>query len=99
MKELTNCYTVKMKFEDLPGYLRLAYPHKTKMGKAYKFGNVKPCSNPYAFTEEKQMANRYGVCLELSLFGGQSTFIRDDGTVWCVCMNAFETVENIIIEK
>lgn len=88
-----------MKFEDLPSYLRLVYPNKTKDGFAYKFGNVKPCSNPYAFTEEKQMSGHYGICLKLSLIGNKSTFIRDDGTVWMIYMDAFETVENILVEK
>lgn len=88
----------KMKFEDLPSYLRLAYPNKTKGGQAYKFGNVKSCSNPYAYTEEKQMSGHYGICLKLSLTGNKSTFIRDDGTVWMIYMDLFENVENIIVE-
>lgn len=90
---------VEMKFDELPSYLRLCYPNKTKAGYGYRFGNVKPCSNPYAHPEEKQMAGHYGVCLRLSLIGNSSTFVRDDGTVWQVYMDVFETVERIIVKE
>lgn len=90
---------VKMKFEDLPSYVKLCYPNKAKGGEVYKFGNVKPSGNPYAYTQEKQMVDHYGVCLRLSLIGNSSTFVRDDGTVWQVYMDVFETIEHITVER
>ncbi len=89
----------KMKFKELPYYIRLAYPNKSMDGCCYKFGNVKDCSNPYAFIEEKQMQGHFGIALKISLVGNSSTFVRDDGTVWIIYLDNFVTVEKIIIES
>ena len=89
----------KMKFKELPNYIRLGYPNKSMHGCCYKFGNVKDSPNPYAFTEEKQMQGHFGIALKISLTGGKSLFVRDDGTVWSVYLDNFVTVEKIIIES
>ena len=89
----------KMKFKELPNYIRFAYPNKSKGGYCYKFGIVKDCSNPYAFTEEKQMQGHFGIALKISLVGERCIFVRDDGTVWKVYLDNFVTVEKIIIER
>ena len=88
-----------MKFKDLPNYIRFAYPYKATHGFCYKFVKVKYSGNPYAYTEEKQMEGHFGVALKTSLTGNKSLFVRDDGTVWSIYLDNFETVENIIIES
>ena len=89
----------KMKFKELPNYIRFAYPNKAIHGCCYKFGNVKCCGNPYAYVEEKQMQGHFGIALKLSLTGNKSLFVRDDCTVWDIYFDNFETVEKIIIES
>lgn len=87
---------MKIKFSELPFYIRNAYPNKAKAGFVYKFGEVEHSSNPYAYTEEKQMSGHFGVALKLGTTPyTKSTFIREDGTVWQILFENFKEYEKV----
>jgi hypothetical protein len=91
---------MKMKFSELPFFIRNSYPNKAMDGQVYKFGEVQHSSNPYAYPEEKQMSGHFGVALRLGLTQySKSTFVRDDGTVWQIFFTNFKEYEKVEVEK
>lgn len=84
--------TRKVKYKDLPWVIRKGYSRFIESNSIYYFGNAKPHENRFAITEERQMANHYGVMVIMNF---KSHVIRDDNIVWYVDLEEFESAERI----
>lgn len=63
-----------------------------------QFGAVKRGGNePYCYAEEKQCAWHVCRALGAKSYNNEVLVVRDDGTVWKVCLDAFEEAHRLEI--
>lgn len=96
MITLYELKTIDINIENIPFY----HKQGAKNGNTYvKFGDVKNSNNPYAYTEEKRVANKICRVLCPNKTLDNALVISDDGTVWKVWFSNFKYVKKINVIK
>lgn len=64
--------------------------HKHSNAEFFRCGKLKPKGNPYAWAQEEACSGH--ICRKIGKGIYDLHVIRDDGTVWNIDLNAFETI-------
>lgn len=95
MTTLNNLPVKEIALSDLPNYFRITnIPGAARDNTFIQCGSVRRGGNePYCFTEEKQCSGHVCRVLSPEKVIESALVIRDDGTVWKICLSCFEQVE------
>lgn len=90
-----------VKVNTMPNYFRhRGLPESIYYGVYLRLGEVKKGGNePYCYTEEKQCAGHIVRVLAPSQFITRGMVERDDGTLWVICLEPFNEVYRVYVEK
>ena len=94
MKEREEVTMTELEYLRFTTSARAPFTRRVEEG-FFRFGEVKPGGNPYAFTEERNCAGH--ICRKIGNGIYNIHVIRDDGTVWKVNLEYFESVTPLAI--
>lgn len=94
---LSELRVEEISIEEMPFY----HKRGAENGKTYvRFGNVKRGGNePYCYVEEKQCQGHICRVLMPDVVFDRAMVIRDDGTVWSVCLSNFQEVHLLKVRR